>query len=109
MPPQGNKQWLQPQKGLGLFLFQEEDAVAKLDRGQIAERSARAREWAGFRRDFLFSQRKLADVLDCARRTIVNVEGGKVVRPHADLLRRFAYLKGKHEMERDRIARGWVA
>jgi hypothetical protein len=39
----------------------------------------------------------------------VNIEGGKVARPHADLLRRFAHLKSKHEIERDRIARGWMA
>lgn len=57
-------------------------------------RHARALEWKGFRRDYLYSQRALADALKCSRRTVVSVESGhEVLSPHADLLRRFNFLK----------------
>jgi hypothetical protein len=59
---------------------------------------ARAREWKTFRRDYLFSQRNLATALQCSRRTVVSVEGGKeVLNPHPDLLRRFRDLKRQQE------------
>lgn len=63
-------------------------AVGKLDREQLQERARRAKEWTTFRRDFLFSQRRLAEIVGCSRRTVVSVESGAVT-PHADLLLRF--------------------
>jgi DNA-binding XRE family transcriptional regulator len=82
--------------------------VAKLSKEQLQERRARAKEWADFRKNFLFSQRRLAEIVGCSRRTVVNIEAGAVT-PHADLLRRFAYLKFKHETERHRREGGWAA
>jgi DNA-binding XRE family transcriptional regulator len=80
----------------------------KLTKQEIAERKARAAEWVGFRKNFPFSQRRLNEILDCSRRTIVSVEGGSV-RPHANLLRRFVHLKFGHETERNRHEAGWGA
>jgi DNA-binding XRE family transcriptional regulator len=82
--------------------------VAKLSREQLQDRRARAKEWADFRKNFLFSQRRLAEIVGCSRRTVVNIEAGAVT-PHADLLHRFALLKHKHVTERNRQETGWAA
>jgi DNA-binding XRE family transcriptional regulator len=75
------------------------------------ERQQRAAEWKQFRRDFLYSQDNLADALQCSRRTITGIEGGKeVIRPRASLLRRFNALKAKCEKQLRAIERrGQVA
>jgi len=79
----------------------------RLTKEDLRERENRAKEWVAFRRSYLFSQRKLAEILGCSRRTVVAVESGvTVTRPHCDLLRRFANLKRKHEQGR---ATGWAA
>jgi DNA-binding XRE family transcriptional regulator len=64
-------------------------------------RTVRAAEWKKFRRDYLFSQRNLADALRCSRRTIVSIEGGVTMNPHPELLRRFRDLK---RAEKERVA-----
>jgi DNA-binding XRE family transcriptional regulator len=64
-------------------------------------RAFRALEWKMFRRKFLFSQQNLADVLGCSRRTIVSIESGVTMNPHAQLLRRFRDLK---RAEKERVA-----
>jgi DNA-binding XRE family transcriptional regulator len=71
-----------------------------LSRQDRKEREARAAEWRGFRRNFLYSQENLAAVLRCSRRTVVSIESGKeVIRPNWKLLRRFASLKLKLEAQ----------
>jgi len=70
----------------------------------ITRREARAVEWRRFRRDYLFTQAALADVLKITRRSVVNVENCSVTNPHPDLLREFRNLKLKHERERERAA-----
>ncbi len=63
----------------------------------------RASEFKRFRRDYLYSQRYLADALQCSRRTIVAIESMEVINPHVDLLRKFRDLKQR--LEQDRRAR----
>ncbi len=63
--------------------------VQGLTREQLQERAQYALEWKQFRRNYLFTQAKLAEVLDCNRRTVTNVESCVTVRPHPDLLRGF--------------------
>jgi DNA-binding XRE family transcriptional regulator len=57
---------------------------------------ARAKEFKTFRKDYLFSQKYLAQTLDCGLRTVAAIESGReVIAPHYDLLRRFRDLKAK--------------
>jgi DNA-binding XRE family transcriptional regulator len=60
------------------------------------QRTARAREWKQFRRNFLFSQRDLAHALKCSLRTVQAVEGEETV-PQARIKRRFRDLKTEQE------------
>jgi DNA-binding XRE family transcriptional regulator len=60
------------------------------------QRTARAREWTQFRRNFLFSQRDLAHALKCSLRTVQAVEGEEVT-PQARTQRRFRDLKSEQE------------
>jgi len=83
--------------------------VRKPTKQEIKERDARAAGWKTFRREFLFSQLQLADVLGISRRTIVSIEGAKTTRPHASVLLKFKHLKFKHETERHRREGGWAA
>lgn len=62
----------------------------------VKEARARAQEWKTFRKDFLYSQKYLAQTLDCGLRTVAAIESGReVIAPHYDLLRRFRDLKAK--------------
>jgi|HubBroStandDraft_5_1064220.scaffolds.fasta_scaffold1104685_2 DNA-binding XRE family transcriptional regulator len=58
----------------------------------------RAKEWKGFRRNFLYSQKHLAHALRCSRRTVCAVESGhEVMAPSFVVLRRFRDLKRRQE------------
>jgi DNA-binding XRE family transcriptional regulator len=71
--------------------------AAKPSSEDVRQARIRAVEWKSFRRDFLFSQKHLAYALRCSRRTICAIEGGEVVHPHVELLRRFRDLKRRQE------------
>jgi len=71
--------------------------MASLSREDQKMVAARAAEFKKFRRDFLFSQQNLSEALGCSRRTIMSIESGQVVNPHADLLRRFRNLRRAEE------------
>ena len=58
-------------------------------------REARSKEWCDFRRDFLFTQVKLADILGISRRCVQLIEKAKVT-PLPQTLRNFAALKARH-------------
>jgi DNA-binding XRE family transcriptional regulator len=61
----------------------------------------RAAEWKRFRRDYLFTQKALADALHCSIRTVASVESGReVAEPSLDLLRRFRNLRRSEEIRR---------
>jgi DNA-binding XRE family transcriptional regulator len=90
----------QDQRWLGTLPFEGSTAVPTLERGQLRARERRAKEWVDFRRNYLFSQRKLAERLGCARRTIVSIESATTTLPHAELPQKFADLRRKHERER---------
>jgi DNA-binding XRE family transcriptional regulator len=61
------------------------------------ESESRAREWSKFRRDNLFTQQKLAEILGVGRRTIQMIEAGKVLYPHPETIRKFLVLKAKYK------------
>lgn len=58
-------------------------------------RQRRAREWKQFRRDHLFTQERLAEVLGVSRGTVQNVER-QLHDPMAQLEGKFRALKAKH-------------
>lgn len=62
----------------------------------LKERKQRALLWKGFRRDNLFTQGKLAQVLRISRRTVQQIEAARVT-PHPGTIRVFAVLKRKYD------------
>lgn len=70
---------------------------------EISARSGLAAEFVAFRRDYLFTQKKLADTLGhgACRRTIQMIENAKVT-PNEDTVRRFRELARKHKANKDR-------
>jgi DNA-binding XRE family transcriptional regulator len=67
----------------------------------LKKRKKRAAEWKQFRKNFLFTQKKLADTMAdsvgaISRRTIQQIEAAKIT-PHPSTLRLFAIFKKKHE------------
>ena len=62
----------------------------------LKDREDRRQEWKKFRKDRLFTQTKLAEVLGLSRRTVQLIEAGKV-SPFPDTLRKFWALKARHE------------
>lgn len=64
----------------------------------IEHRQVVAKEWFEFRRDFKFSQKKLAETIGKSRRTVQMVESG-TISPHPETLKRFDALKQKHVNE----------
>lgn len=62
----------------------------------LKDRKKRAEEWRQFRRNHLFTQTRLADIVGISRRTIQQIEAGKIT-PHPDTLRVFATFRKKHE------------
>jgi DNA-binding XRE family transcriptional regulator len=63
-------------------------------------RKKRAEDWVIFRRNNLFTQKRLAAVIGVSRRTVQQIEGGHV-EPHPQTLRRFAVFKKKCEANAD--------
>jgi DNA-binding XRE family transcriptional regulator len=64
----------------------------------LKDRDSRREEWRKFRKDHLFTQVKLAEVLGLSRRTVQLIEAGKVC-PFPDTLRKFLALKAKYSNE----------
>ena len=64
----------------------------------LKAREARRDEWRQFRKNHLFTQVKLAEVLGLSRRAVQWIEAGKVT-PLPSTLRLFKALKAKHEHE----------
>jgi DNA-binding XRE family transcriptional regulator len=60
------------------------------------QRKERAQDWKLFRKNNLFTQRRLADTLGISRRTIQQIEGAYIT-PHPQTLRRFEVFKRRHE------------
>ena len=69
---------------------------SKPDKEDLQIRRKRQAEWREFRRNFLFTQKKLGEVLGISRRTVQQVEAG-LVTPLAETLRRFIILRRRHE------------
>jgi DNA-binding XRE family transcriptional regulator len=64
---------------------------------ELTERQERAEAWKQFRRDHLFTQRKLAEALgNISRRTIQQVEAGNIT-PHSSTLRLFAAFTRRYK------------
>ena len=57
-------------------------------RGEREERTKRAKEWRGFRRHNLMTQKNLAEVCGISRRTIQEIENGRVI-PRFSTQRKF--------------------
>lgn len=70
----------------------------KPDENDLKVRVVRQREWCAFRTQYLFSQKKLAEVLGISRRTVQQIEAGRI-SPHQETLRLFSRLKEKYESE----------
>ena len=66
----------------------------------IRERKVRARVWREFRRIHLFTQSRLAETVGISRRTVQQIEGGRIT-PYAETLRLFEVIKKKHERKRN--------
>lgn len=64
------------------------------------ESKKRASEWSKFRRDNLFTQQRLAEILGVGRRTIQMIEGGKILYPHPETIRKFLALKVKYKQRK---------
>jgi DNA-binding XRE family transcriptional regulator len=64
----------------------------------LKDREVRRQEWRKFRKEHLFTQIKLAEVLDLSRRTVQLIEAGKV-SPFPDTLRKFQALRTRHSNE----------
>lgn len=64
----------------------------------LKDRGVRSQEWRKFRKDHLFTQIKLAEVLGLSRRTVQLIETGKV-DPFPNTLRKFLALKAKYSNE----------
>lgn len=62
----------------------------------IEQRRIRAKQWVDFRFKYLFTQAKLADILDISRRTIQMIEGG-LVTPHPRTLCLFDALVARQK------------
>jgi DNA-binding XRE family transcriptional regulator len=72
------------------------------DAEELRERSRRAKEWKQFRREYLFSQRLLAEILQVSPRTIQNIEAGTHTCLSATQ-RRFVAHRAKF-LGRDKVA-----
>jgi len=60
------------------------------------ERRARRRtEWVEFRKEYLFTQKRLAEILGISRRTVQQIEAG-LVTPLPQTLRNFLALKARY-------------
>lgn len=64
----------------------------------MAERKKRAKEWKEFRKNHLFTQKKLAEVLGISRRTIQMIENSRV-SPKMTVLGSMRTLQTKYNQE----------
>jgi len=71
-----------------------------LSSDELKRREKLAMEWKLFRRNNLFTQKKLAEVMGVSRRTIQQIEGARVT-PHPDTVREFLKLKSKYDLNAD--------
>jgi predicted transcriptional regulator len=61
----------------------------------LEERRVRKQEWLKFRKDYLFTQVKLAEVLGISRRSVQKIEAC-ICTPLPGTLRKFLALKAKY-------------
>jgi DNA-binding XRE family transcriptional regulator len=69
-----------------------------IDAEESTERLRRQKEWRKFRKDYMFTQRRLADLLGCSRRAVQDIEAARTTA-RANTQRSFAALKAKYEIE----------
>lgn len=74
--------------------------ISDQERQQRRERAERALEWRLFRKNHLFTQKQLAEVMDISRRTIQQIESGRV-SPHPQTLRRFLVFQNRYDLRED--------
>jgi DNA-binding XRE family transcriptional regulator len=67
---------------------------------ELEVRKKRAEDWKSFRKENLFTQRRLAETLGVSRRTIQQIEGAYIT-PHQDTLRLFAAFQKKYDTNKD--------
>jgi DNA-binding XRE family transcriptional regulator len=67
---------------------------------ELKEREVRSQEWRAFRKDHLFTQVRLAEVLGMSRREVQLIEKGKV-SPIQNTLRKFLALKAKYSRDEE--------
>jgi DNA-binding XRE family transcriptional regulator len=77
--------------------------VKTLDKAEHQERRKHARRWLQFRKDFLYTQEKLAEALKISRRTVQLIEGGRVT-PNLTTQRVFRDYSLKCQREEGRAA-----
>ena len=65
----------------------------------LVERETRRKEWTRFRKDNLFTQVKLAEILEISRRTVQFIEAAELT-PLMSTLRKFRALKAKYDAEK---------
>ena len=65
----------------------------------LLERRTRREEWLKFRKDNLFTQVKLAEILEISRRTVQFIEAAELT-PLMSTLRKFRALKAKYDAEK---------
>jgi DNA-binding XRE family transcriptional regulator len=53
--------------------------TSKLDDAKLRERQEHARRWLQFRKDYLLTQRRLAEMIGISRREIQSIEAGQVI------------------------------
>lgn len=68
-------------------------------RSRVAARRDWGEQFRRFRAEYLYSQRELARLLNCCKRTISSIEVGEVRNPHRELQRKFRALEYKFEQK----------
>ncbi len=75
----------------------------------LKARAHRRDEWRDFRRDFLFTQARLADALGIDRRTVQKIEAAETT-PLPVIREKFEQLKAAHKKGRAaKEPKGWAA
>lgn len=71
--------------------------MSQLKNGEsLKQRQKRASDWKRFRRNNLFTQKRLAEIIGVSRRTIQQIEGGHIT-PQPLTLSRFAVFRKKYD------------
>jgi DNA-binding XRE family transcriptional regulator len=68
----------------------------KPTKADLERREHRQHEWTEFRKEYMFTQVRLAELLGVCRRTVQLIEAGKVT-PLPVTLRRFLALKARYK------------